>query len=158
MVALVDAQTPQISRLENENTNLKQDKDALQEEVETAEKQSNSLRTFSIVCSVSLVIAIGVVATLLYLWCKRKKPKDVEEANQVDTSYERTPLRGDDRDVATVHPNTNVCHMLRMFFVSDIKPSEHTKIFKSTREALSNGICPNAQVIRTGNRRVNIEM
>ena len=53
---------------------------------------------------------------------------------------------------------SNVCHMLRMFFVSDIKPSEHTKIFKSTREALSNGICPNAQVIRTGNRRVNIEM
>ena len=54
---------------------------------------------------------------------------------------------------------SNVCHLLRMFFVSDVKPSEHKKIFKNTREALTNGKCPNAHVVEHhGQRRVNIEM
>lgn len=63
-----------------------------------------------------------------------------------------------DRFVLLKQPS-NVCHTLRMMFLSDVKPSEHKKIWKDTKEALTNGKCLNAHVVeRRGNKRVNIEM
>ena len=52
----------------------------------------------------------------------------------------------------------NVCHHLRMFFISPIMPSEHVTVFKKVKLARTSGECVSAQWVDEDGRHRNIEV
>ena len=57
---------------------------------------------------------------------------------------------------------SNICHILKLFFVFKVYPYEHMEIFKKMRLATKNGDCPEADMIDLGRdgemRRRDINM
>ena len=54
--------------------------------------------------------------------------------------------------------SNNHCHNLRLFFLYEIVPSDHKRIFHENKNARSSEQCRNAKVIEKDGRQVDIEM